>query len=212
MSDVRTASVPEYPAVAMLLGQVFRDDPTLGAVVRDAQDPASRLARMFTVQIGEIFAPSGAVDVLPDAEGGLAGAALWAEPGAWHRSRWAELRGMPALARALGRSFPASVRSERACLDRHPTFPHWYLYVVGSATRSRGRGVGSALLRHGLARAEAQGVPVYLEATTPRSARLYQRWDFVELGPVPNPLGDQDAVGMWRPSGGKGALEHPDRL
>ncbi|GAB78276.1 Acetyltransferase (GNAT) family protein [Austwickia chelonae] len=199
MSDVRAAGVSEYPAVAALLGQAFCDDPSLGPVVRGSGDPAARLARMFAQQIEEVFAREGAVDVLTDAGGRLVGASLWAEPGAWGSSWWAGLRALPASALALGRCLPAALRSERACASRHPTFPHWYLYVVGAAVDARGHGVGTALLRHGLSRADAEGAPAYLEATTPRSALLYERWGFVEMGPVPNPLGDQEAVGMWRP-------------
>ncbi len=62
---------------------------------------------------------------------------------------------------------------------------------------ARGRGIGGDLLRRGLARADADGLPVYLEATGRRSAALYARFGFEALGSVVWP-GYPEIIGMWR--------------
>jgi ribosomal protein S18 acetylase RimI-like enzyme len=62
--------------------------------------------------------------------------------------------------------------------DVHPTEPHWYLAVLGVRPESRGRGAGSALLEPGLARADAEGMPCYLESSNKRNVSLYERHGF----------------------------------
>ena len=44
---------------------------------------------------------------------------------------------------------------------------HWYLMAIGVSPAAQGRRLGSALLAHTLADADAAGAPAYLEATTP---------------------------------------------
>lgn len=63
----------------------------------------------------------------------------------------------------------------------HPPEPHWYLPLVGVDPAFQGSGVGSALLRHALRECDRQQLPAYLEATTPRNQRLYQRHGFEAL-------------------------------
>ncbi len=70
---------------------------------------------------------------------------------------------------------------------RHPTEPHLYLPMIGVLDRARGRGVGSAMLRQRLDDAD---LPVYLEASSPRSRDLYLRHGFTPFGdPVHFPDG-----------------------
>ncbi len=60
----------------------------------------------------------------------------------------------------------------------HPEERHWYLPLIGVDPAMHGRGIGSALLTHALRRADADGVPAYLESSNPRNIDLYQRHGF----------------------------------
>jgi ribosomal protein S18 acetylase RimI-like enzyme len=60
----------------------------------------------------------------------------------------------------------------------HPAEPHWYLPLIGVAPSAQGRGFGSLLLEHAAARCDREGLPAYLEATSPRSLALYRRHGF----------------------------------
>lgn len=62
--------------------------------------------------------------------------------------------------------------------ESHPTEPCWYLPIIGVDPAMQGRGIGSALLKHGLARSDADGVPAYLESSNPRNITLYERHGF----------------------------------
>ena len=66
----------------------------------------------------------------------------------------------------------------------HPKQPHWYLPLIGTDPAQQGNGYGSALLGHALAICDQQNMPAYLEATSARSARLYQRHGFEALGTI----------------------------
>jgi GNAT superfamily N-acetyltransferase len=60
----------------------------------------------------------------------------------------------------------------------HPEESHWYLPVVGVDPNAQGRGLGGALMRHALARCDAEGSSAYLESTNPRNISLYERHGF----------------------------------
>jgi len=60
-------------------------------------------------------------------------------------------------------------------------------------------GIGSALLAHGLARADRNRLPAYLEATSRRSVPLCRRLGFEITGVVDQP-GYPEIFEMWRPA------------
>ena len=65
----------------------------------------------------------------------------------------------------------------------HPTDEHWYLPLTGVDPVAQGSGLGSTLLRHALNTCDRDGLPAYLEATSPRNRNLYTRhgFDTVEI-------------------------------
>jgi ribosomal protein S18 acetylase RimI-like enzyme len=82
----------------------------------------------------------------------------------------------------------------------HPEEPHWYLPLFGVDPAVQGRGLGSALLRHAIERARADGLPLYLESSNPRNITLYERHGFqairtIQVGSSP------PVVAMVRPPG-----------
>ena len=68
-----------------------------------------------------------------------------------------------------------------------PDEPHWYLPFIGVRPEAQGRGMGAHLLELGLDRADADGMPAYLEATSRRSVPLYSRHGFKVIGVVNAP-------------------------
>jgi ribosomal protein S18 acetylase RimI-like enzyme len=64
----------------------------------------------------------------------------------------------------------------------HERRPHWYILAVGVRPEDQGRGLGTALLTPTLARCDTEGLPAYLEASSERSAALYERLGFEHVG------------------------------
>jgi GNAT superfamily N-acetyltransferase len=83
----------------------------------------------------------------------------------------------------------------QALAPRHPNRePHLYLPCMGVIGGRQGAGLGSAMLRHRLERADADGLAAYLEASSPRSRALYQRHGFENLG---EPVRVADSPLLW---------------
>jgi ribosomal protein S18 acetylase RimI-like enzyme len=83
----------------------------------------------------------------------------------------------------------------------HPKEPHWYLPLIGVDPSRQGRGLGSALLKAGLARCDADGLPAYLESSSPRNVPLYERHGFEVIGLI-KPGDHPGLIPMYRPARG----------
>ena len=70
--------------------------------------------------------------------------------------------------------------------EYHPKEPHWYLPQIGVDPTQQGKGIGSALLKHALKKADEDKLPAYLEATSEDSRRLYERHGFEKIGTIQN--------------------------
>ena len=77
---------------------------------------------------------------------------------------------------ARDRATAFSLFEQMAC--HHPAEPHWYLPLIGVTPSQQGQGYGSILLEHAAARCDHEGLPAYLESTSPRSVPLYRRHGF----------------------------------
>jgi ribosomal protein S18 acetylase RimI-like enzyme len=66
----------------------------------------------------------------------------------------------------------------------HPSEAHWYLPLIGVDPFRQGRGLGSALMRHALARCDGEGKPAFLESSNPKNVSLYERHGFEVLGRI----------------------------
>ncbi|SDS30335.1 hypothetical protein SAMN04515669_0792 [Jiangella sp. DSM 45060] len=188
---VRQALRSDVGTVARVLAEAFDADPMMRFVVPSTRY-RERLTALFAFEA--LLSPHGSWVAVADGE--IAGAALWGLPGARPPGFWPTLRYSRYLLRAFGTGLPAALRSFRVIEDAHPPSPpHWYLQTLGVARP--GRGVGGALLRDGLARADAQGLPAYLESSAPGNVAIYERYGFRPAGEIVLP-GGPTLTAMWR--------------
>jgi len=88
-----------------------------------------------------------------------------------------------------------------APLANHPPRPYWYLNAIAAASGNSGQGLGARLLAPMLARADAEGLPVYLESSNPRNLTFYGRHGFEPWGEgIRMPDGGPSVQPMWRPA------------
>jgi len=80
---VRAATGSDIPEVARVLGLAFADDPLIGWLIPDPGTRAERAAALFATQVRHQFLALGAVDLVVDDTGVIAGVAVWAPPGDW---------------------------------------------------------------------------------------------------------------------------------
>ncbi|MGW3646533.1 GNAT family N-acetyltransferase [Streptomyces sp. NPDC000878] len=194
---IRTADERDRELVVRLLDGAFQDDPVSGWVF---PDPAHRRAthpRLMAAFLDIVLA-EGRVDL---AEDGSA-CALWLSvPADAHPEGHEEdVQGDEGddavqLREAVD---PDNERVEliaRLTAEIHPAGQaHAYLWMIAVAQDSQGRGLGAALLRHALDRCDREGVAAYLEASSARSSKLYERLGFDHLD---RPLDLPDGPRMW---------------
>lgn len=65
-----------------------------------------------------------------------------------------------------------------------PAGPHWYLRQIGVDPALQRRRYGSALIETKLRDCDADGVPAYLESSSPRNRALYERHGFSAIGEI----------------------------
>ncbi len=116
-----------------------------------------------------------------------------------------ELAMLPRFVTVTGWAGMARARAVQAAMARHfPRAPHWYLAFLGVHPQAQGRGLGSLLLRHHLARIDAENAAAWLETARPRNVALYRRHGFEVVATFrPDPPyddGGPEIYGMWRPA------------
>jgi ribosomal protein S18 acetylase RimI-like enzyme len=170
-----------HAAVGAVLGRAFDDDPLWSVIFPGNRLP--KLISMFEALSRATRAAGGIVEVTP----GISGAAMWMPPGT-DDGLWSAVRSGFALPRFAMR---LPVRERKMMLavlsqfdDRRKLLmpaPHWYLSAVGIDPSRQGEGLGSALVRTGMHRADLDGRPIYLETETDSNVRFYERLGFEVL-------------------------------
>ena len=142
----------------------------------------SQLYKIFKVQLKHTFKYGGHVWLAIDSSNGeLLGVSEWGAPGT-NPGFFSQAPELPAyLSIFRSRMLDAAITDKNA--DKHrPLVPHWYLKAIGTTERARGRGAGSALIRHRLADADATGHPPIsspLPRPTCRTTRSSGSWSAV---------------------------------
>jgi ribosomal protein S18 acetylase RimI-like enzyme len=191
--EVRPARGDEVPQLAAMLARAFHDDPVTAWFIRNESRRPRYAQRFFAWQLHRLLGQEQ-VHVADDGSG----AALWALPGRWRESTWQALRLFVALVPSLVTHLPAATRGVDRVEKRHPPEPHLYLAVLGTDPPAQGRGIGSALLRPGLALCDREGLPAYLESSKERNVAFYGRFGFRVTEEVRMPGGGPAVWLMWR--------------
>lgn len=175
MPEIRALERRHIPAAGRLLGRSFVDNPAQLAAL--AHLSATRRARVVEALHASFCV--AAVDHWT-AEGLFAGERLLGvmlvlAPGAYPPSLRAKLS---ALRGALGAGVRGLLNYARldAYMQRlHPPGPCHYLFILGVDPPEQGRGHGKAMLNALGARADASGLPCYLETDNEGTLRMYEQ-------------------------------------
>ena len=167
MHAIRPATPDRVPELADLLGRAFVDDPMLvWPFGEDRLDAVTAFFRTFDEQIATLgwLWEAGEGD----------GVAAWIPPGSDEAMMDID-RGMrPMLADARARHHELW----EWIAERFPEEPAWYLDHIAVDRERRGDGIGTALIRHGRAFADRDGVPAFLETGRPGNVAYYERLGF----------------------------------
>ncbi|MEU7947884.1 GNAT family N-acetyltransferase [Micromonospora taraxaci] len=183
--EITIATPADREAIVGCLVAAFVQDPVLRYLFPD-EDTYPRYAAAFFGHLFDKRVHRSAIWTI----GGGASAAIWEPPA-----------GQPAAAHGHVPSgdgntadrYPADVLARVEGYDDTvhaalPTYPFWYLGVLGTHPDSAGRGWGRAVMRAGLDRAAADGLPAILETSNPGNVELYRRAGWEVVGSLSEPV------------------------
>lgn len=176
--EINVATPADRARVVASLVAAFTRDPVLRHLFPDETTYPGYAAAFF----GHLFDKRVHHRTIWTIEGG-ASVAIWEPPttGA----------GRPddALAAQLPADALARVRAyEDAVHAALPATPFWYLGVLGTHPDHAGRRWGHAVMRAGLRRAEADGLPAVLETSNPANVEVYRRAGWQVVRSLTTPL------------------------
>lgn len=171
--ELRKASTEDVQRLKTVLAEAFFDDPIFGWLIPKDSKRLAGLRRYFDIELRHYVLPRGRVWTTAN----LTGVALTLPPGAWRPPPLATLL----EGRAFGVHMSRAARIGTAMEWNHtfrPREPHYYVRDIGVHPDMQGKGLGSTLLRPTLDRCDREGLSAYLEASSERSAALYERLGF----------------------------------
>jgi ribosomal protein S18 acetylase RimI-like enzyme len=194
-TTIRRVDPREVDRLARVLAQAFYDDdPVFDWFFPTRRKRLHRMVQHFRLSLDRMTVPHGHVYTTEAVSGG----ALWVPPGKHELSRGESLRVAVETIRAYGRDSLRAFRGVSALEEHHPHEHHWYLMFLAVAPEWRGAGLGTALMQPVLERADADGMPAYVDATAPRNRRLYERHGFEVMREVVLPSNGPPMWQMWR--------------
>jgi GNAT superfamily N-acetyltransferase len=179
---------PQTEQLVQVMSRAFFNDPMFLYTLPDEKTRPDKLRWFFRMLIryGKHY---GEVLTTPTADGG----AIWIRPenASFTASQMVRVGflAMPFIFGWTGfRRFMTFSSLAEKWREKSVATEHWYLAGLGVEPAEQGRGLGGALLQPGLARADAGGIPCYLETLTERNLAFYQRHGFqvAASGEIPN--------------------------
>jgi GNAT superfamily N-acetyltransferase len=195
--SIRPASPSDIPALAGVLARAFAADPMTLWPLATADDVPARIRAMFEI----VDTPFAAEGWMYAAGEGL-GVMSLLPPGSDDREREIGAAIAPALAAAL--TPEGGERYERFwdwIGSMVPPEPRWLLDQVAVEPAAQGRGIGGAMLRFAIARADGDGLPLVLETGVAANVPLYERFGFRVLQAAEAPGGGPRIWFMGRDPG-----------
>ncbi len=167
-------------AAAAVATRAFLDDPLYTYMVPDDAE-RERCLGGYMEAFFDFVHLYGEIQTAP----GLSGVACWLSPWKAKPVLWQVVRTGFAVPRAVLR-FSKDARARLGDLATYLNKAHgqavrgrhWQLVVLAVDPPMQGRGVGTQLIQPGLRRADAEGLPCYLDTQNDRNVRFYERFGF----------------------------------
>src|SRR5919106_1971233 len=173
---VKTAGESDEAAVIDALRLAFAADPATRWVWPEPQKYLSHFSSFVKAFGGKAFAYKSAHYI-----GNYSGVALWLPPNVHP-----DVEQLIALLQSTGSNDAKMYGPEifKKMDSYHPKEPHWYLPLLGVDPLHYGKGLGSALLQHALAKCDRDNKFAYLESSNLKNIPLYERHGFELLGTI----------------------------
>jgi len=170
--QIRTGNWGDEPNVGALMAMAFATDPFVRWIMPDPVTYVESSMKHAGVTTGPAF-DDGTVYMIGEAMG----AAVWVGPeGKFSRKDRKKDGGS-----GMPEDYDELIRRSG---EYRPKEAHWYLAYIAVDPAHRGKGLGTALMKHSLEICDRDRLPVYLESTNVANLSIYKRHGFALLGEV----------------------------
>ncbi|WP_173874104.1 GNAT family N-acetyltransferase [Streptomyces albus subsp. chlorinus] len=167
----KRATADDAGPVGRILARAFDDDPMMRWFFPDDSTREAGLGRYFATLLARQYGRHGVCERTD------AAAAFWVPPEGRDKAV-PDAETVRGLQDILGDRAGLFREAVEAAAEHTPKEPHWYLAVLGADPAAQGQGHGAALLRSGLAKADAAGMPVCLESSKSSNLPVYEHFGF----------------------------------
>lgn len=186
---------------AGVLARAFQNDPMMKYFVADSARMLDRPVGLYRASIrlglsyGEVYTTRS-----------MAGVAIWVSPGHTDFTLGQLLRsGLLTAALSMGLKSMVRFMKSASFLEKVKnqviSRPHWVLVLLGIEPAQQSRMLGGLLIQPILARADAEGVPCYLDSANERNHAFYRRHGFKVAAQGQVPQGGPQIWAMLREPG-----------
>ncbi|WP_327680842.1 GNAT family N-acetyltransferase [Kitasatospora sp. NBC_00458] len=187
----RPATIDDAAQIGRSLALAFDDDPMMRWFFPDDATRGASLADYFSTIFTRQYLHNAVC------ERTAAAAAFWV-PAAAQDKAVPDAETIRHLQDLLGDRAGLFGEAVEVAAAHAPREPHWSLALIGADPAAQGQGQGSALLRSGLAKADAAGLPAYLESSKAANLPVYEHFGFTVREELELPGGGPTLWSMWR--------------
>ncbi|MFE0422862.1 GNAT family N-acetyltransferase [Streptomyces sp. NPDC058953] len=186
-----TAVADDAAAISRSLARAFDDDPMMRWFFPVDEAREASLTSYFGTIFTRQYVHSAVCERTESA------AAFWVSPEGRDKAV-PDAETIRELRSILGDRADLFGATVEAAAQHSPREPHWYLAVIGADPAAQGTGQGAALLRSGLAKADAAGLPAYLESSKESNLPFYEYFGFTTRAEITLPGGGPTLWSMRR--------------
>ncbi|MFX0122994.1 MAG: GNAT family N-acetyltransferase [Candidatus Hodarchaeota archaeon] len=173
--DIKTA--------CKVLGKAFHNDPAWTHVIPNENMRKRKLPTVFeyillySLKYGMIYASTE----------NLEGIVAWAphttvDPSLWRILRSGAFRAALKMGREIGRKIEKLFKQiDKDRRENMKDRPYLYVQIIGVLPEFQGQGFGGRLLKPMFAKADKEGIPIYLETETEKNVKIYSKYGFQTL-------------------------------
>jgi ribosomal protein S18 acetylase RimI-like enzyme len=176
---IQSVTAAGYAAARNALGRAFRDYVLMAYAGERLRDRGPAVTSLYGAIMNDCWRHG---EVYRSSDG--QGVACWLPPARSTPTLWRQIRGgMYSLPWHFGlrgfRILNEYDQVARRLHHDHAPMPHYYLAAIGVVPAAQGQGIGSALMRPMLERADREGLHVWLDTHPEQNVRLYERHGFI---------------------------------
>jgi len=179
LTNIIRLSKKHIVSAGIILGMALNDDPISIHVLPDSNERILKMKHVFQavtclgVRYGESYASSK----------NLEGVANWIPYKTFKEYKFRMLKcGIKAKIYKLGlkasKRFKPIEEYGTKMHKKHAPGKHWYLETLGVDPKFQGKGIGSSLVIFKLKEIDLQGLPTYLETSTEKNVKFYEKLGF----------------------------------